>query len=206
MPASFQLPPGGLVLCTYRYTISGQSCINTFWYENDSLEPRQVVSLDLAADFDEKVVSVIQDVQSEDVTQGVITVQRITPTRLTVSQHLPAQTVGVVASPTTPQTTAIVVKRTTDQAGRKFRGRFFIAGIAQSSYVGGSLTEAFDTSPAMADVRGLSLVALAAVEGTIAPVIVGYDAGVPVSRGLITGSTSDRILRVQRRRETGVGQ
>jgi hypothetical protein len=206
VPANFSLPPGGLLLIVDSYVLQGQQCMNTYWYENRGLQTLNGVSADVASDFEENVQSLIVAIQSEDVTQHTITVQVVTPERLSPSQHLPTVRTGEVASPSVPGSVAIVFKRTTDRAGREFRGRVFVAGVAQSSYEGGSLTEAFDTSPSMTDARVAIRSAISVGAGFVQPVIVGVVNDQYVSRDEVTGSTNDRLLRNQRRRQVGVGQ
>lgn len=118
---------------------------------------------------------------------------------------------GEMSGSGTPPTVAWVVRKKTAFAGRAYRGRAFVVGLANGMHTGGAinnggtiLINASQLPAILASTRVLSLGASGTA--TIEPLICQQNgAGVPIVRAPVISFEWDPILRSQRRRENGVG-
>jgi hypothetical protein len=129
--------------------------------------------------------------------------QWIFPTRyVAVTSDTDLTAVGEVAQPSCPSTTAVVVRRKSFFANKGGRGRIYVAGIPRT------IVEESRINPALGG--GFAVLAnlmdnvLTVLSGTKYQPII-YDRLNPATSPFVETAVYDDILRVQRRREVGVG-
>ncbi len=108
--------------------------------------------------------------------------------------------IGAVTSASLPSSSAMVIKKQTVFAGRKYRGRIFQAGIPAASAVNSTI----GTTPATAIVTGwVGVLSSITTSGWTWKPILWHHASNTYTD--INNLDTDRIIRVRRRREVGVG-
>lgn len=190
---------------TTRAFLDAQTILNTFHYsaQGPTNDEGVAVAEALGAAFNDAVQSLIASVQSNELVYVSTIVQKIYPARFVISESIanlaPA---GGIVEASLPTTVAVVLKRTSFLADRHGRGRIFCAGIPVTQVDASRLT-----GPGLIlwDNVAQSLKEdLLAVEGfTFQPII--FNRVSPEGSFTIAQAVATPRLRVQRRREIGVG-
>lgn len=202
--ASYLINVGDIVQFTTRAFLDGQTILNTFHYRCLVDQTDGVSALQIAiAAFDTSVQNPMTLAQSDDVTYLPTMGQKIFPLRFVPEfNDVAANPDGQIQQVALPTTVSGVVRRRTVLAGPANRGRIFIAGIPVTGVLESKLTSA--QLALMNAVGNGMLDKLAGEVGeSFAPVI--YSREFPESSGDVVTHAVDPILRVQRRREIGVG-
>lgn len=193
------LDPGDLLEVTLKGRLFGQRTNNVFHY----YVPVAVAQI-ITDFFSQWVVdfeTLWENSVSQDWTGDLVVIRRISPNPTRGIEFNIAWT-GSVVSPALPPSTAVVIARYGYGPGPRNRGRIFVAGVATSHHLEGSLTNA-----------GLALYTLLAaqvdddvVDGValVAEPVIFHRATNTVSN--VEVASARAILRQQRRREIGVGE
>lgn len=112
--------------------------------------------------------------------------------------------VGAIAGDALPPACALVIRKRTAFAGRRYRGRLFVPMLSESDQVNGIWAGANYLALAAAWDSLLATVLVGADGGEYIPIIFPKN-GTTASAKIITSSSSDPVVRQQRRREVGVG-
>lgn len=203
---------GDLMHVSIRGRLHGQRVINTLWYYslNDIPDTEEV---DMAGIF---ATEWVQDhgllwpvALSNELVDLTCRAQLIRPNGTTkptrwVYQDVPlTQPVGSVVEQALPSSIAAVFRRRTARAGKEYRGRVYIPGIPVSYEDDSRLTQAgYDALTASVGVACLAQVL--AGGGPWRTCIT--DAPLHSRITEVTTGQLDDVLRIQRRREIGVGE
>lgn len=204
MATDFVIPTGAIIQYTMRQRLDGQVMLNTFHFRSE-----QEVSTGLAelAALGQSLNTSLQTeqtlLQSSSVTYEASVVQMIDPVRyvaVLVDDELESN--GQVATAALPTTVSLVIRRRSIIASRSGRGRIFVGGIPIASVADSQLTALpLAQANAYADLMPGSFAGGAGNNYTA----VIYDRVNPENSEEIATAVTDPILRVQRRREIGVG-
>lgn len=193
------IAPGDLLAVTVKGRLFQQRTNNTFHYLIDTAVAQNLGNFasQFTADFDPVWANAV----SEDWTADTLVIRRISPNS-TRGIEFGLDWVGQVESPALPPSTAAVISRYSYSGGPSNRGRVFIAGVATSHHLEGSLTN-----------PGLALFSLLAaqIDDNVVDGVALIAKPVLFHRADATNSNIDvaqarSILRQQRRREIGVGE
>lgn len=202
---TYPVNDGDIFECIIQGRLDGQTILNTFHYrvEGPTSDEGVLVAEGLGADFNDAIQSVIATVQSEGITFDATTVQKIWPIRF-VASRVDAQlaALGAIAEPSLPTTVAVVARKKSLLASRHGQGRIFICGIPTTFVAESQLSPV--AQAAFANV----ILAFSQVQGpfeglTAFPII--FNRSDPANSVDLVLQSIDPILRVQRRREIGVG-
>lgn len=202
---AYTIADGDIAQVTTVGMLHGQVCENVFHYKavgTGVADDGNGDLIKLAEEFDLQVNQALEVFRSIEFGIDRIDVQRIHPVR---NLRLPIPSAapnGTNPNPAVPSSVTFNIKKLTDFAGRKFRGRAYFAGLARTLIVQSELLEEtfdaiqLDVAPELA-----SLIVTTSV--TWEPVLLHL--GPPVTSTPITAAATDKILRNQRRRQVGVG-
>lgn len=144
------IPVGSILQVTYEYDMFNQSLMNTLHYVVDTTGGGVFFDqLQEVADYFGDVVTAgrpgraIHNYTSESLTMLRTRAQVIAPIRYSYRSS-PVFQAGLRGVTTTCNTDAVLTKRC-DLAGRKYRGNFFLPGIAANDTFEGVLTGAYKT-------------------------------------------------------------
>lgn len=194
---------GSIIECQYSYKVDGQLCVNVFHYRARSAEPLfENDAANLLTDFDLKVAAIIAQAQSADITNGMLRIQPVFPTRY-VYLEFPEPNGGGGAAGMSVSGTSVVVRRRTDFASRSSRGRIYIGGIPKTSILASQVTAAFIAANAAGLQNAMTASLVGGFGNTYDPVIWSY--ADKTHNEIIVSGNLDPIIRYQRRREIGKG-
>jgi len=185
-------------------SLHGQLTVNRFFYYATT-GPGNVASL--LDRIKTNVVINIYGLLSPEFTVVRLEGQRVSPKPLTFLTTLAINLPGTLTGASVPSSVAVVVAKHTNFAGRKYRGRFFFAGIPASSHANSLLTTTAAT--AWQTFAGFCDDNLTDVDGTQWEPILshGYVPNTDVlSYTPITQCVASSVLRNQRRRQVGRGK
>ena len=188
-----------ILLTTIQGTLFAQRTITTFHWKVATIQP-EVNLQNLLLGFNTLLLAEWQAMLSEDWLGDITTIRRLSPSPTRTFTESIAGTNGTVADDSLPPSTAGVISRFGNGASKSNRGRIYVPAVPEAWHLAGQLTAAgvaaYDAfRPVLdltADLGGIA---------TLEPVLFKK----PNLTLLIEGSTTRRILRVQRRREVGVG-
>jgi len=185
--------------------VDAQQCITTWHYLNQVEVANLADTLDeLLVEFEtQNWVNRIRGALSVGYENMFLDAQCIRPIRYRSHRRIPANRAGTIAGDCSPSGVSIVVRRTTPRSGRKFQGRIYLPGIAESTTVQSSVTTGWFVANAAnlqdAVTENLTL----PVAGEFVSVV--YHPGAVTLADEITLGKVDISIRYQRRREIGVG-
>lgn len=203
---------GDLVLATLRMTLHGQRCLCTFWYYALADYPNQE-EVDLAGEFAAAwntqnqpgcSIPMSNELQFDHVRAQVIRPNNTnTPQRWAYADVVATEPLGQVAEGSLPSTVTAVYRRRTVLAGRRYRGRIYIPGIPVTYEDNSQLNQVgYD---AISDNWDSAVLEAVIVNGNeYRPCITNAPLHSRITE--ITAASVDSVLRVQRRREVGVGE
>lgn len=113
-------------------------------------------------------------------------------------------TIGAIAGDALPPSCSLVIRKRTNFAGRRYRGRLFCPMLSESDQVNGIWAGANYLALAAAWDNLLAVNLSGALDLECIPVIFPKG-GSSASAKIVTSSSSDPVVRSQRRREVGVG-
>jgi len=142
---------------------------------------------------------------SQELGQLFLQAQLIHPTRFVASNRIPLSRVGSVAGVSEPSGVAIVVKRTTDLSGRKFRGRVYLPGVPESASLLSVLTSTYLTASTTDFANWVAFPITIQVPAPTQVFPIVFNLKDPTRKTRITQGFVDPALRYQRRREVGRG-
>lgn len=186
---------------TVRGTLFSQTILNVLYYR-ESVSAGSTGQAALATAADSTLGAAWRTALSQDFTYNDVTAQKIFPLPVMYPTTVGTGTgIGSVASGAQPSEVAVVITKRTAFAGRKYRGRAFIAGATISQVTGDILT-----GPGVTAMGGIATaIASALTSGgyTFTPIVYhkpthSYDD--------VAGGTVHATLRAQRRRQPGRGQ
>lgn len=201
---SYDLDVGDVIEVIVRQELDAQTVLNTFHYVCTGETDEGAAALyELATTVNETIFSAIQTFQSENILFKGTSAQKIWPTRFIPSLSLDdANPTGSVTTESLPTTVAAVLRRRSFDASKHGRGRIFIAGLPITAVVGSQLTPTvYDEVNSV----GVPLIQPITTGGAVEFIPVLYDRNAPGAVIPIQSAVADPILRVQRRREVGVG-
>jgi hypothetical protein len=195
---------GDIYKLAFVYRLHGQTMVNTSHYLVTQDPSTGLAEVILADRFRLVVANAIATIQSSQVFNERVECQRVGPGARLLRYDLTLLGNGPQTTPPVPEAVAMVFRRRTQYAGRKYRGRIFVGGVAQAF---------FDTFsgrwfPGVESNTGAILLAL---KSTLTDPGSGMTA-VPVlyknnstATQQILSTVMDPIPRSQRRRQLGVG-
>jgi len=195
----------------FRYRLHGQRCINTFYYRALTGGPPDVPTMteEFTDLWDSTHTGAITQVLSEEVSDIRVRGQllepngALDPTRYMFYERAGTPAEGVFPASSLPSTCAAVVRKRTDLAGHANRGRIFVAGVPlpweQDSLLTAVARGEYDTAYGPVFLNPLLVLGI-----QWDPVLTNPPLH-SVSRE-ITQVSVDDVIRVQRRREVGVGE
>lgn len=190
---------GDIFRVTMEQALHSQTIMNTLHYR--CVTTGGADSPVLAALITSNITPLMKAVQSNELTHGPVYVQKIWP----LPPLLPAANntaIGVagVAQNSLPTSMAVVITKKTEFAGRKYRGRFFAAGVP--------VTHENDSRLALANVAAWQALADALDDVLVTPgwsfQPVLWHKATKTYHDLMSGEVR-LILRNQRRRQVGKG-
>lgn len=185
--------------------LDAQQTITTWHYLNDVEVPDMgQATLELATSFGiEFWTAKIRGALSDKYLNVYVEAQCIRPVRYRSQRYIPAFRMGATGGTCNPSGVSVVIRRTTQRAGRKFQGRVYLPGIPFSAVVNSTLAQAwFDANDAplrnsvTEDVDTVTM-------GSFTAVV--YHPGPVTPADEIVLAKTDIFVRYQRRREIGVG-
>lgn len=186
-------------------TLHGQETRNTFHYfvdeADDSNDGAATIAL-LLADFETDVYNAMLSVMAADWSVKAITGQKITNGRMRLVVHNPATTAGQVAGVSCPSTTAAVISRYGEGAGREFQGRVFIPAVPSTWEVDSKISP---SRMSMYEAVATNLLGDLSDGMTLDCHPTLNRSGLDPDNQRVIATVARDILRVQRRREIGVG-
>lgn len=195
---------GWIIQVTTRAKLHGQTILNTFHYRADAATVGYVDPLKtLIAQFNSSVQTAMATAQSNELEYLATVAQVIWPNRyIAVSDSTDMEPAGSVEESSLPSVCAAIVRRRSIVAARDGYGRIYVAGIP--------ITREVDSQINATEIAALSLVGanmLDPIDGTpvylYTPIL--YDRLEPEASKEFVEWEVDPIIRVQRRREVGVG-
>jgi len=209
------------VNAAYRVAVTGglfsQLVVNTFGYQQmDGNTTGDSDMTQLGKAIDAVIVPNLYTVQGDLMIYAFAEIRRVAPAGGPIDgldfTLTPGN--GAIEEPPLPPSCAVVIRRKTSFLGRKYRGRIYIPGVAQTLTANGVVLAG---AGGMNQMNALALI----LQGTIVsgdtggptwrPVLLARDASVtggdnPGWRvNPVTLCQADNKLRSQRRREIGVG-
>ena len=153
-------------------------------------------------DFLANLYEAVLAFQSNEWTCSAVTIQKIAPQRFRLIKLTPSDLIGDVESNSLPSSSAAVISRYAEQAGRAFQGRVFIPGVPTTFEEDSLINEdgmlLLEAAAAFFDDE-LAIDGSAVLRPTLAH--TGND---PAPQQVVDAIATD-VLRVQRRREVGRG-
>lgn len=202
---SYQLLNNDLVEIQIVGLLHGQETRNVFHYyvatNTPASDGRAALQIALA-DFMVRVYQPILAFQSQEWECQGLTIQKIAPFRYRLIKANPSDTSGDQAGSSLPSSSAAVVSRYGEAAGRAYQGRIFIPGVPVG-YEENSTVNAAGMAllTVIADTLKESLIGGAGV--ALHPTLA-HVGNAPIDQRVSEVHASN-ILRVQRRREVGRG-
>jgi len=185
--------------------LHGQETRNTFHYYIATASPiadGKAALTTLVNSFLSPVYEKILDFQSDDWTCSAVTVQKVSTTRMRLIKVTPSDLIGNHSGLSCPSTTAAVVSRYCEEAGRSFQGRIFIPGVPLNLEENSLVNE---EGMELLDIVATALKATITISGGVDAIpTLSKGAHDPVTQRVVDATASDK-LRVQRRREVGLG-
>jgi hypothetical protein len=191
-----------------------QAVVNTFYYQQTTNNASGASDFSQLFDaLDSNIFPPLASCVTADVTWGVAEIRRmVIPPAAPTGEDFDMNRFGGIATPTLPPANCVVIRRKTGFLGRKYRGRIYVPGIPSAWVTNGQLTNAtgliaFDN---LAAVLRQPIASGGANPTTFTPVLATLVPGVPPNPATLRVNTIvntfvDPVLRVQRRREIGVG-
>jgi hypothetical protein len=203
--ATYPLPPQAVVEVQILGTLHGQRTRNTFHYLYTGSTPLDgPATLDaLLTEFEQEVGNVILALQSNEQMCDGYQIQLIHPTRYR-SRFLASATPGSVQSSSLPSTSTVVLGRQGIVAGRRYQGRIYVPGVPLNHEDNSKIAVGQINAWTLAAEKLKKVLKGATVNDVFVPVVS--------KKQVVTGLDSveltsmDPVLRVQRRRELGVGE
>lgn len=205
------IPAGSVLLIQVRGRLHQQRVMNNFYYatltsSSDNLANNTVSSVEK---WDMDFGPMYAACMSNEVTNLTIRGQILQPNgtahpdRFMFYEQPASDSEGAVVQNSLPSTVSAVVRRRTALSGRKYRGRVYVPGVPFTWEIDSVLTEAAqDTLIAN---MGAILITPMTVSATIwQPVVT--DSPFFLRQTVVNAAAVDPVLRVQRRREIGVGE
>lgn len=195
---------GDIWLATIRQQLHGQLILNTFHYRV-SATPVPGVGQDAASValvIGNKLVPAMKLAQSQELTHESVTAQKVFPKPVELAGVSTGNAgPGSIAGDSLPTSMSCVITKITRFAGRKYRGRAFLAGIPVTHESNSSLDPADKPLwDAIADAFNDQVTTGGA---TLQPCLFHRAAQ---SYTLLETAQVRSVLRNQRRRQVGVGQ
>lgn len=182
---------------------SGQFTITTFHYVVDGGAPAAGDGESLRAGLVTRLwENGLRTVTTNSFECVSIDLQKIFTPRLIAIQGAPTNINGSVGEDPLPPSSTVVIKRLTNQAGRKYRGRIFVPDVPVIWHSAGMLLPG--GLAAYNAIRDL-INSPQTFSGTRVASPIIWSVRDSAIRGLVTQTQADRVLRVQRRREVGRG-
>lgn len=203
--ATYSINQNGVIEIQILGTLHEQRTRNVFHYRyTGTTQLDGPTTIDALMDeFDTEVGAGLRSLQSADYVVNGVQAQLISPTRYR-SRFKAISLPGGVQGASLPSSSCVVLRRRAIQSGKQFQGRIFVPGIPLSST---SESKLLPAQIAVWDLAATSLkepleggTAVEAFVPTISkvgPATANYD---------VDSVFLDNVLRVQRRRELGVGE
>jgi hypothetical protein len=202
----YEISAGNIIEIQIVGRLHSQRTRTTFHYRCDDIDPGNdgVTELEyIEGVFDSEVASPIRTALSEEWVHEYNTIQRIHQTR---QRTIAAQVnvAGAVAQSSCPSTTAVVIRRFTEQAGRRYQGRIYLPGVPVTHEQDSRL------NPLMVPLyTAISLAMEQNLDGgphnsTWVPIVSKLTPN--DNRDNVADTFVDTVLRAQRRRQIGVGE
>lgn len=200
----YVIPVNGIVEVSMTGFFDGQEFINTFYYRNSGAEitDGQSAMIELATLFDAEFVANAVNAMSTAANNIGVKVQYIYPTRYQYFFYDSLTPSGVYPDAGLPSGVAVVLQRTGDKAGPKYRGRIFMTAVP-TVYVEESIVVPVASGVYHGIAAHMKTVLTLAGPGIWTPVI--YNLKVPLTFTDITMTGVNPNVRYQRRREVGRG-
>lgn len=198
----------------FQYRLVGelydQVCITGFDYNvsaptGTGITPTEALTSLTAKIWEGAGLVGLRNVTTTDYRSVVAEGQVISPTRYVVQLYIPAHTTGNVDGPALPPTNAVVIRKKTPAAGRKYRGRWFVPAVPAAYTVGGTLTVDGAAAYVAAYAQLATVYTVTGAGGSVVLAPVVFNLRAIANKSFINQVELDTILRVQRRREVGHG-
>lgn len=194
---------------TIRGFLHGQRTINTFYYKVTTVSISDPTSGydDLFAQFETVMWSVLRLRLSNELNSVKFRAQKIFPApRIIFDEYTPTNDTGGAALTSMPTSVAVVVRRRNSTSGRSHQGRIFVPGLPTTHETDSRIAAAQQAAWAVFSV--LMLGSLTGADGWVfQPVHRRRLASTPFwAFETIDFTSTDDVLRVQRKREIGVGE
>lgn len=198
------LPVGAILEVRLRGFIHGQETVNVFHYAAAQAVSDAVGELDLLKTAANSAL--VQKLRLYTTTEmaGMRTdLQWVYPTRTVANLGSTPGQVGNLAGASVTSGATLVVRRTTQLAGRKYRGRIYLPGLPASYF---TISQLNNTVPAAFydDLTGMVTGSLTAANGNVYNPVIWSWKNKTVSTPIVAGAV-DPVIRYQRRREIGKG-
>lgn len=215
MPDLLENPDNHLIRITVRATVLGQAHLSYLYYLCTDDPTSGTALKQKAIDVWGQITPQLTDCLSEDWALVHLIVRRIdlyaAPSFFVTAAELAALTQPVVGSrgPSCPPQDAFVVRKRTNRAGKRARGRWFFSGIAEADQDGGVLTTAQQTA-VTALCTAMDDFFTSTSGGSLVPFHVEWKERPPPGITTLEGAgiescDFDPIVRSQRRRQLGHG-
>lgn len=187
--------------------LHGQQTITTFPYYVDLASSTPIAdgktALETAvADFSAIVYEAFLECVSNEWTCEGVTIQKVQPQRYRLIKYLPSDLIGNVAGQSLPSSTAAVISRYAERAGRSYQGRIFVPAVPVLFEQDSSLNELAIATMATLATNMVAPISLGSGDALIP--WIGHTGFTPTDSQVIE-TVVQTPLRVQRRREVGRG-
>lgn len=204
----YTIEPPALMEIQIVGRLHGQRTRNVFHYvyrNQDPIVDGNAVALAVAGEFVDQVYAALITMVSNEWTCEAVTAQWVQPIRYRMAHVVPETAVGVIVGNSLPAYCAAVISLYTELSGRPHQGRKYIAGVPSQYEENSNISDVYVD---LLNDLGAMMTENLEVAGpaTFEPTLTTPDSWPAVTEQAISDWVPRKILRVQRRREVGVGE